>query len=244
MATGLFQPLILFHAHDITGDLTDAALNYSAEALDDTTLEDSTRSNKGGLKVVSFESSGFFQADVSPDLIDPLLFANLGSVKPLSIGPTGSGAEGQTGYTFAVMENVYNPIEGAAGVMLKFSLSCAGAGDLVRGTIMLNGTITATGNGTSRQLGAVVAGQKVYASLHVTAASGSTPTLDVTIDSSALENMGSPTTRITFTQVTASVTSEGPLSSATVTSDDWWRVEYTITGGSPSYDAFVLIGIQ
>jgi len=76
----------------------------------------------------------------------------------------------------------------------------------------------------------------------VIAASGTTPTLDVTIESDDAEGMASATTRLTFTQATAT-TSEWQELAGAVT-DDWWRAAWTIGGGSPSFTAVVVVGIR
>ena len=243
MATELFQPKIWYDAYDVTGDMNQSALGLDAEALDETTFADSTRTHKGGLKVISFDTAGLFQAGAAPDLIDTVAQNNIGTTFPISVGPTGSGADGQIAYLFKALASSYQPFGSGIGELLAINLSVAGAGNLVRGTIMLNSTaLTATGNGTARQLGAVLAGEKVYASLHVLTVSGTSPTLDVTIDSDDNSGMTTATTQLTFTQATG-VTSEGPLTAAGAITDDWWRVEYAITGTTPSFDAVVVIGI-
>ena len=78
--------------------------------------------------------------------------------------------------------------------------------------------------------------------MHVTAASGTDPTLDVTIDSDDNSDMTTPTNRLTFAQVVG-VGSEGPISAAGTITDEWWRVEYAITGTDPSFDVAILLGI-
>jgi hypothetical protein len=69
--------------------------------------------------------------------------------------------------------------------MLAFDV--AGDGDgapLVRGTLMKNATVSATGNGTGFQLGAITTAQKIYAAIHVIGdPAGTNPTLDVILQS-------------------------------------------------------------
>ena len=88
------------------------------------------------------------------------------------------------------------------------------------------------------QLGAVASGQIVAASLHVIAASGTS--LDVTVESDSTSGMSSPTTQLTFAQATAIggqfLSAVGPIT------DDWWRVSWTVVGGSFTF--VVAIGIR
>ena len=108
---------------------------------------------------------------------------------------------------------------------------------------MHNATRTATANGTARQLGAVAAGQSVYATLHVLATvSGTSPTLDVVVASAATDSWPG-TSRITFSRKTAI----GPQFATPVDgsiTDPWRRVQYTIGGtDTPTFPFVVLIGI-
>jgi hypothetical protein len=93
------------------------------------------------------------------------------------------------------------------------------------------------------ELGAVAAGQRVYAALHVIdPVSGTSPTLDVTLKSAALVGFGSPTTRLTFTQATEP-TSE-LLSAAGAITDEFWRVDFSIGGtDTPTFPFIVVVGI-
>ncbi len=75
------------------------------------------------------------------------------------------------------------------------------------------------------------------------AASGTTPTLDVTIESDDGVGMGSPTTRINFAQATA-IGAQWATPVAGAIADDWWRVAYTLGGASPSFTFICIIGIQ
>ncbi len=225
---------------DLSGDLNAAALAFEAELQDDTTFGHGTRVRKGGLKTVGLDLEGYFNGGVGA--IDDVLFGRIGLADvPVSIGPE-NGVEGETGYAFLAALAEYNP--GAEiGSMLAFSASAEAAGSpLVRGTILVNRTATATGNsGTALQLGAVAAGQRLYAALHVVAASGTTPTLDVTVRSDNAVGFGSPTTQLTFAQ--ASVVGSQWLSAPGPIADDHWRVDFTIGGGGPSFTFFVLVGI-
>lgn len=226
--------------YNFSGDANALALDYGAEAKDDTTFGAGTRANLGGLKTIAASAEGFIT--FGADTIDEYLFSKV-SVGDELFSASPAGVEGEPGFSFLAVHAQYNPGE-AVGEIIKFGLKAnANGAPFVRGTVMLNGTKTATGNGTARQLGAVGATQRLYAGLHVFTVSGTTPTLDATVKSDDGVGFASPTTRITFAQKTArgfewATSVAGPIT------DDWWRIDYTIGGGSPSFLFAVIVGIQ
>jgi predicted metalloprotease len=81
----------------------------------------------------------------------------------------------------------------------------------------------------------------VTAALHIFAVSGSTPSVTVTVQSSATQG-GSYTTRATFTAATA--VGSQYVSAAISTTDQWWRATFTISGTSPSFTAAVSAAVS
>jgi hypothetical protein len=208
--------------------------------LDDTVFGDDTHSNKGGLKVATMAHEGFWNGGT--DAVDDILFSNLAIAdKPISIGVE-TGADGERAYSLRSIIGEYSP--GASiGEMFAFSVTAESSSDgLVRGTIMHNAAQAVSGNGTARQLGALAdSSQTMFAALHVIAASGGSPTLDVVIQSDDNSGMTSPTNQITFAQATGV---EGQwLSKVGPVTDDWWRVNFTIGGAGPSFTFVVVLGI-
>jgi len=264
MSTKIIQDSKLYvGGYDLSGDMSALAIDYRAEMKDNTSLGDSTRSRIGGLKTTKMQHEGLWNS--TPDNI---FFSNIGlSGTLITIAPE-TGAEGELCYALDTVGGQYSP--GAKiGDMFAFSVSAEAQGDLVRGTIMLNATKTATGSGTSRQLGAVASGQKLYAGLHVLAVSGTAPTLDVIVESDDNSGFLSGTTRITFAQRSSighewvsKVLKTGDLidnranlidtwpdfdsGAGTGLPDlaDWWRISYTIGGTGPSFTFVAIIGIQ
>lgn len=221
---------------DLSGNINALGASDSAQLKDATTIADTVVINKGGLKVFTFSHQGFWDSD-----IDAQLFSNLGiSDIPMIYAP-GNGADGQICHMLKTVQGEYNPAP-KVGEMYGFSYSGV-ADQKVRGTIMANlASQASSANGTARQLGAVSAIQSVYATLHVLAASGSSPTLDATVNSDDAEGFPSTTQRIAFTQATG-ITSQWSSLIGPIT-DDWWRIEFTIGGGSPSFDFVVSVGIK
>lgn len=233
----LTNALILFGGYNLSNQLTAVTIDHSAEPQDRTAFSDTTRRRVGGLLQSILSAQGYFDA---PDPDSPLAAA-LG-VSGNIITVANDSADGSIGYAMQAHVGEYNPLSGAVGDLAGFSLN-AGCSDggLVRGTLMHNNTRTASGNGTTRQLGAISASQRLYASLHVLAASGSSPTLDIDIVSDDNAGMTSATTRGSFTQASA-IGSQWVEVAGAVT-DDYWRVAYTIGGTSPSFQFVVLLGI-
>jgi len=224
--------------YELHGSLNAMALEYSAEMLDDTTFGHDTKSNKGGLKTVKAQHEGLWDSDT----LDPALFGLIGTAdKPMTISPV-AGAVGDIAYFFLSNLATYNPASGSVGEIVGFSVAADSTGNLIRGEILLNSAaLTASGNGTARELGAVSATQSLYASLHVMSASAA-DTLDVVVQSDVDANFSTPTTQITFTQATAA-TSEWKTAAGAI-ADTFYRISYTIAGTSPSFSAVVAVGIR
>jgi hypothetical protein len=226
--------------YDLSGDMNALALTYGAELQDDTVLGDDTRSHMGGLKTLTFQHEGFWSGGT--DAVDEVLFTRIGVANEvMTVGPE-TGADGEIAFTTPIVEGEYSP-GAAVGEMFAFSVSGEGRDSLVRGTVMHNAQRTASGNGAARQLGSVSASQKLHAALHVVAASGSSPTLDVTVESDDASGFLSPTTRISFAQATA-IGAQWASPVAGPITDDWWRVAWTIGGTSPDFTFIVVVGIQ
>lgn len=221
--------LILFDGLDLSCSLNQVVLDHSADALDNTRLCDTTRKRVGGLKMSALGAAGFFEA-AQPDAS---LFAASGVAdKLITVGP--SQTPGDLAYFMRALLGDFTPIAGGVGELAGFELEAGcSAGGLVRGTLMELRTETASGNGTIRQLGAVATGKRLSAGLHVLAASGSTPSLIVKVQSDDAVGFPSPTDRITFNSA-AAVGSQFADLAGPIT-DDYWRIVWTIAGGTPSF---------
>lgn len=101
---------------------------------------------------------------------------------------------------------------------------------------------TATGTGSAVTATGPTASQRVYAALAVTAASGTTASCTVKIQSAPASNFASPTDRITFTAATAAGWQFSSTSVGEIT-DGYWRATWTISGATPSFTFAVLFGI-
>jgi len=225
---------------DISGDMNEGHLMTRVSPLDTTTFGNSYRSRLAGLLEFDAAYRGFWQG--GDGAIDDNLFDNLGSSnRNLTICPE-TGAAGEVSYISRAVGVDYS-FGGNVGEMLAFDMSLNGQKQpLVRSTVMETGVKTTTFNGTARQLGQVSATQKLYALLHVIAASAG-DTLDVKVQSDDNSDFTSPTDRVTFSQATAvgsewATPVDGPIT------DDWWRIVAPIGGVDPSFTMIASIGIQ
>lgn len=228
---------------DLSGDMNALALSNAVELQDATTFGQTARVNKPGLHSIIANCEGLWDSD-GTDEPDDVYFSRIGTANvPVTISPQ-TGADGEIAYLFRAVHSEYAP-GAAVGEMYAFNVSMQGddGAPLVRGMILQPATAkTTTGTGTARQLGAVSATQKVYGALHVIAVSGTSPTLDVIVQSDNASNFPSATSRLSFAQKTA-VGSEW-LTAAGAITDDWWRVSFTISGTNPSFTFVVSTGIR
>lgn len=213
-----------------------AGIDYGADAPEATTLADSTHiMHAGGLKTFGFAAEGFWDENA-----DNVIFNDIAaSAIPLTIAAE-TGAVGEVAYFINLLQGEYS-IGAEVGEMFPFSCAGRAAGNLVRGTINAQNTYSASANGASQQLGAVGTGQTIYSAVHVVTASGTSPTLDIVIESDDNSGFTTATTRMTHTQFTAAgselLTLAGPIT------DDYWRASLTIGGTTPSFALVVTLGI-
>ena len=231
---------VWFGAYDLTGKMNSIGLAYGAPLLDADAFGNTGKERLSGLPAVTAQHEGYWD-----EVVDAALYAEIGQVDtPMSVAPV-DGSEGSRVHFFQAAAAEYSP-GGATGDIYRFSVSAEGSGgeELIRGTLMANrAAAAASGNSAARQMGAVAAGQKLYAALHVTAAEGTLPTLDVTVESDDDSGFASPTTRITIAQKSA-IGFEWATPVAGAITDDWWRIDWTIGGTAPLIDFAVMLGIQ
>jgi hypothetical protein len=189
----------------------------------------------------SLEYAGLACSD-GTDEVEDVLEAKYGTANvPVSVGPT--GADVTPGY-FTKVINLGRQLGGNIGDPYGFQASGVSQGfKLVRGYYLApRVSRTSSTTGTVKQISAVTAAQKVYSLLHIFAVSGTSPTLDVIVESDDAAGFVSGATRVTHAQATTIgsqlLTADGAIT------DDYWRVSWTIGGSdTPTFDFAVLVGI-
>lgn len=236
---------IWMDGYDLSGQSRGVSLTRGVDLKDATTFGSTTRSSfptlkRSSLNVQGLWSAGGSSVDGAPE---KPLYSNIQSEGTIfSVAPVAT--EGTPAYTFQAAQSSYE-FGGQIGEIMPFSVAaeCSTAPGLVRGQLIFKqSALTSSSTGTKYQVGAVAAGQKMYAALHITSVSGTSPTLDVVVESDANSSAGGETSRITFSQASA-VGSQWSSVAGAVT-DTWWRVSYTIGGSdTPTFAFVVVIGV-
>jgi hypothetical protein len=231
--------------YDFSGSMNTLALTREIDEVEYKVFGNAAPVYLPGLEKITFEHQGYASSSGGTDVED-IIYAKLSDASvPMMVCPL-TGAVNEQCHFAPGIEYAYQ-WGGAVGEMNAFTVKGGGQGyPLILGCIMLTGAKTATATGTAYQLGEVTAAQYLYAQLHVFAQSGTTPTLDVTVESDDAEGFSSPTTRITFAQIAgASVpTAVWATPVAGAITDTWWRVKATIGGSDPSFTIAVAVGIR
>lgn len=232
----------------VGADLTGASnkIELSAEVED----KDVTNYASGGWKEVlgglaSAEISGEGQWEAGdPGKVDDASWAQLGGVGPWTISANNGAAVGDLAYFTSALRSDYKLFD-AVGEVAPWTGTAKSSWPLVRGQFAHPpGTArTASGTGAGLNLGAVTAGKRLYAALHVLSASGTTPSITARVESSADNTFASPTTRLTFAAATAA---GGQIlrTDGTAITDAWWRIAWSITGTDPSVLFVAALGIR
>ena len=226
--------------YDLSSHTNAVTLDVTADELDVTTINSGGfRERLGGLKDSSLSIDGFFEA--GSEKPDALLGANIGNELIVTVVP--DAGVGNIAY-FLKSKLFSYQILGSVGEIAPFNISKSNSTDkVVRGTIDIDSAITASGNSTGVQLGAVASTENIYAAVHCTGVSGtSTPTITITLESDDNSSFTSPTTIATFTDITA-ISSEIKKVSGAIT-DDYFRFAYTVSGTTRSFDIHATFGIE
>jgi hypothetical protein len=240
MAIGVLKNARLYvGALDLSGLANSLSLPVDLPALESTPI------NTTGPKSLTPAGIGFKLAfngwqEYGVGLSDEVLAANVtGGQTDIPFSVWTSGTEGELAYLGKLGAASYAP-GGKVQDLMAYSVDGTGTGPPVRGNSLAYGAKTANGNGTAFQLGAVTAGQSVYACLHVLAYTGLT-SITVKIQSAAVVGFATPHDQITFTAATAVGSQFATLAGANV--DTYWRALWTVAGTGSATIA-VTMGIQ
>ncbi len=144
---------------------------------------------------------------------------------------------------FATARRSGNPIQTRVGQIATLSANFKPIEGIVQGYGAYSSlALTASATGTEINIpGGVPNGSTLKMIVHCTDASGTSPTMDIIVRSAAATGMGTPTTRGTFTQITAAgselIEVDGPIT------DEFWDVDITVAGTTPSFGVMVAIGV-
>lgn len=237
---------ILVGALDLSPNVNQVSLEASADELDVTNFASAGFYEcMGGLGKVQLNAQGFFEGAAGV-LYNPQaeLVKQLGAVNPSTISKTNPAVAGDIAYIVSSLETSYE-FGFQVGQAARINLQLKGTGQIAPGKILETVVRTTTGPSAGQNMGAAIAGQKIFLAVHVLALAGTTPTLDLIIQSDTTNGFGAPTTRFTVPQFNnASGISSYYATLAGPITDVWYRVSATVGGtGGPSFTYRVAIAI-
>lgn len=237
----LLNPDIYLGSIDASFYLNNIQVDVNPTLLDTTTFNSGGWTQRTpGLNDFKLTTSGF--ADHTNLAIEPHAYTRIGTQKLLTISET-DGSDGSPAIMLNAIQGGFG-LFGAVGAAGPIKLDYGASGLFARGLIMAPVlTRTTSASGTAQQLGSSV-GKHIYASLHIfPVVAGTTPTLDVSILSSATGGMTGTTTVISFAQQN---TGGAFFATATASSTDTWYQAKWIVGGSasPSFSFVVAVAVQ
>jgi hypothetical protein len=229
---------------DLTGNSNKIELSAEVEEKDATNYASQGWGEVlGGLASSELSGEGQWEAG-DPSKVDDASWSQLGGVGPWSVSANNAAAVGDLAYLVNAMRSAYKLGE-AVGEIAPWTGTAKGSWPVARGQFAHPpGTArTATGTGTGLNLGAVAAGRRLYATLHVLSVAGTTPSITARVESSVDNTFGAPTTRLTFSAASA-IGGQVLRTDGTAITDTWWRMAWTISGTTPSFLFAGALGIQ
>lgn len=196
----------------------------------------------GGLASAEIAGEGQWEAG-DETKVDDGSWAQFGGVGPWSISANNSAAVGGLAYLTRAMRADYTLLA-EVGEVAPWTSTAKGSWPLVRGQFAHPpGTVrTTTGSGTGLNLGAVTAGKRLYAALHVLSVAGTTPSITASVESSADNTFAAPTTRLAF-DAASEVGGQILRTDGSAITDTWWRLAWAISGTTPSFLFAAALGI-
>jgi hypothetical protein len=229
---------------DLTGNSNKIELSGEVDVKDSTNYgSQGYKEVVGGIASAELSGEGQWEA-LDATKVDDASWSQLGGVGPWSVSANNDASVGSLAYFMSALRSDYKLFD-AVGEVAPWTGTAKSAWPLVRGQFAHPpGTArTSTGTGTGLNVGAVAAGKRLYASLHVLSVAGTaTPTITGRVESSVDNTFASPTTRLTFAAATA-VGGQILRTDGTAITDTWWRVAWTISGTTPSFLFAAALGI-
>lgn len=218
---------VFANGYDLSGYLTSVTVSGESDTAETSTLGNSAKSYIAGMKDATVKADGFFSGEIGGS--DERLAAQLGSTVIFTV-VLSADAVGANGYGMTAIETTYETgaeIGGAVAASIEGQSSCGQEPIRVLNPLSAQ---TATGNGTAvDNLVSTANGYSAY--LHVTAVSGTTPSMTAKVQHSADNSSWSDLA--TFTAVTAANGYQRITGTGTV--NRYLRAQWTITGTTPSF---------
>lgn len=220
--------LVLMDGRDMSAYFSTASSSGSADTAEVSTFGASSKAYIPGLKDATFSVEGFYAGGVGE--VDQYLASEVGAngLWTIVIGD----ALGARGYGASVVGTTYEvgaEVGGAVAVSAEGQSTTGQEGVVVLNSLSAK---TATGTGTQVDNGAAsTGGSACY--LHVSAASGTSPSLTAKVQHSADGSTWADLA--TFTAVAGAGVPTGERIATTGTVNRYLRAAWTISGTSPSF---------
>jgi hypothetical protein len=224
------QTRIIYGTDSLAALLRTVSPSANVEMLDATTLNDTAKTFVPGLEDYTLNVDGLFDNNTGAGTPFADIVAAIGATSTVttSVAPSGF-AVGNSVWLLPAKTITYE-VSSAVADLVQFSMSLGAAEPPQIGVSLSDlAVVSATGFGTSVDLAAGTTNGG-RANLHVTAVSGTTPTLAVVVQHST--NNSTWTTLGTFSTASA-VTSQTLAFSGTV--NRYVRASYTAGGTSPQF---------
>jgi hypothetical protein len=224
------QTKLIYGALPLQAYLRSVTPSASVEMLDVTSLADSAKSYTPGLQDYTLSIEGMFDDSASAGSLWSTITTPIGASSSVVTSAAPSGfALGNPTWLIQANTVSYEPSSNVADVV-TFNMSMGSASTSQTGISLGDLTaLTATGTGTSVDNSASTSNGFI-AQIHVTAASGTTPTMTAIIQHST--NNATWTTLGSFTAITGATSAR---ISGTGTVNRYVRISYTIGGTTPSF---------
>lgn len=232
MATLGKNVVVLHDQYNLTTSLDSGDVSASVDSLETTTFSNDSKTYTPGVRDGSISVEGFSD-NSSATGIDSIQFADLGNTSTLVTLSTNTTA-GSTAYLADTTQSTWSAtteVTGLNRISGEYQTTSDGVDYGILVLPVTTAAASANGAGYNRGTGKTSSGGNV-AFLHVTAASGTSPTLDAVVQMDTNSSFTSPTTLITFSQATA-ITSQRIEN--TTSTEQYVRVVYTIGGSTPSF---------
>lgn len=236
------SPDIYIGQQDLSGDLSQITGTITINPLDVTTFGSGGWHQRiAGLRDVDMSGEGFLNLGTG-NVEEFLYTTSLAAVNVVTISET-TGAEGEHADLFKALHVNFEEPE-KVGDAAVFKMGFKGASQVARGIILTSKTAstTSSASGTISSSQAVMAtASKLYATLHVFSASGTNPTLQVSVLSATTSGFGASTSRIAFATATTATAAWGTPLAGPIT-DQFYRAQWTVTGTNPVFSFAVGLG--
>lgn len=235
------EATILLHNLDVSGLTNNVGLTLAPEAVECSNYaSEGWKEFLAGLKATEIPFEGYQDAAV----LEPVLFDDMvdsGLEYPLLVATTRPIAAGDVAYFTNVFLTRFAERK-QMGQVYGFSAQMERSAPLIRGLVSDNQNDATTGNGDALDLGVAIGStERLYYAVFVTEANGTSPTLDLVLESDADAGFASATTRATLAQFTDTGSVFGYV--AGPITDEFYRFVRTVGGSaSPSFDFVAVIG--